>query len=444
MSEPHQFLALLVFLVAAVITGGLAGRVRDQSEAARSRIATIQALYDVSRKLSGTVSLDDVLWVVVRQLAAAVKGPVLVLLGDQGGDLAIRAAFPPEDDMLPGEWAAARWAFAKGEAAGWRTGTLPRATYQFQPVRTPVGVVGVVGFAPPDRDQPLPAEVQRTFAALIDQGALAMERARLVVEARRNETTAERERLQTTLLSSISHDLRTPLASILGSVTSLRGYGARMSQADRDDLLAAIEEETRRLARFIANLLDMTRVEAGAAGLDRGWIDVADAVASAVARARKSFPGRTVAVDLGPDLPPVRGETTLFEQVLFNLLDNADKYGGPEGATAVRAEVATDEVLVAVEDRGRGIPAADLERVFEKFTRLDPGDGRSAGTGLGLAVARGVIEAMGGTIRAESPGGSGQGARLIIRLPAAGPRAAPDQDTEEDDLAGAAQHSGGG
>ena len=424
-AEPRELLALFTFLLVAVLTGGLAGRVRDQSRAALGRAATVQALYDVSRKLSRVTSLDDVLWIVTRQAAAAVAGQALVLLDDgepaSVGDLAIRAAFPPEDELGAADWAAARWAYRRGEAAGWRTGTLPNAQFRFEPIRTSAGIVGVVGYAPGDRGAPLSASRQRTFEALVDQGTLAIERAHLVREARRSEAAAERERLQTTLLSSLSHDLRTPLSSILGAVTSLRGYGPAMTEADRDDLLLAIEEETRRLARFVSNLLDMTRLEAGVTDLKRDWIDVADVLRAAVMRAEKAFPSRTHAILFQPDLPLVRGDSVLFEQAVFNLLDNADKYSRRGTPTTIKAREQTGDVLVSIADKGCGIPAADLDRVFEKFTRVGDGDGRPAGTGLGLSVARGVIEAMGGTIRAESPLDAGHGTRLLIRLPGAAP-----------------------
>ena len=424
-ATPYEFFALIIFLLVGVTTGGLAGRVRDQSSAASDRVRTIQSLYDVSRKLAGTVSIEDVLWVVVRQAAAAIKGQVMILLRETDGaapdELAIRSAFPPEDTLQPGEWAAARWAFTRAEAAGWRTGTLPNALYQFQPIRTSAGIVGVVGFAPSDRSRPLSAEDERALAALIDQGALAIERATLVVEARRGEALAERERLQTTLLSSISHDLRTPLASILGSVTSLREFGDRMDQPARDDLVLTIEEEARRLTRFVANLLDMTRVESGTLDLRRDWIEVSDVLTAAVGRARKAFPARGVELAVEQRDALVQGDAVLLEQVVFNLLDNADKYAEPGPATIVRAMAEGRSLVIAVEDQGRGIPPADLERVFEKFTRLSQGDGRPAGTGLGLAIARGVVEAMGGTIRAESPVRNGRGTRLVVQLPLAEP-----------------------
>ncbi len=422
-ATPHELLALIIFVLVGIVTGGLAGRVRDQSNAARDRVRTIQSLYDVSRKLSATVSIEDVLWVVVRQAAAAINGQVVVLLresdGPEKGELTIRAAFPPDDTLQPGEWAAARWAFSRAEPAGWRTGTLPNAHFQFQPVRTSSGIIGVVGLAPTDRSRPLSAEEERALAALIDQGALAIERATLVVEARRGEAVAERERLQTTLLSSISHDLRTPLAAILGSATSLREYGGRMDQADRDDLVLTIEEEARRLTRFVTNLLDMTRVESGSLDVRRDYIDLSDVLLAAVKRAGRSFPDRVVDLRVQPGAALVQGDAVLLEQAIFNLLDNADKYTAPGSPTVLRAEESGTRMLVTVEDEGCGIPSDAFDRVFEKFTRLSPGDGRPAGTGLGLAIAKGVVEAMGGSIRAESPVRSGRGTRIVVDLPAA-------------------------
>ncbi|MCW6510844.1 sensor histidine kinase KdpD [Lichenifustis flavocetrariae] len=436
-AEPHEVLALGIFLLVAVIAGGLTGRVRDQSQAARTRVTTIQALYDVSRKLSGAISLDDVLWIIARQAAQAIGGQVVILLGEGGktaADLMIRAAFPPEDELGAAEWAAARWAFDHIESAGWRTGTLPNALFRFQPIRTSAGIVGVIGYMPAARGQALSAETERVLGALLDQGTLAIERASLVAESRRNETLAERERLQTTLLSSLSHDLRTPLASILGSVTSLRGYGGQMSEADRDDLMAAIEEEARRLARFVSNLLDMTRVESGVLDLKRDWVDVTDVVRAAVARAEKAFPGRTTRVMVEEGLPLVRGDPLLLQQALFNLLDNADKYSQSGSATTVRATMGIGDVTITVEDEGCGIPAADLVRVFEKFARVTDGDRRPPGTGLGLAVAQGVVDAMGGSIRAESPATAGKGTRIVIHLPVGPPQPLGVEEKELSDV----------
>jgi two-component system, OmpR family, sensor histidine kinase KdpD len=339
------------------------------------------------------------------------------LLG-KGEELELGAALPPEDSLGPGEWAAARWSATRGEAAGWRTATLPNAQFQFRPLRTSRGILGVIGIRPADTRDDLSAEDDRALTALIDQAAVAIERTQLVDEAAKAQSAVDSERLRGALLSSLSHDLRTPLASIMGAVTSLRQLGDKMRASARRDLLATIEEETSRLSRFVANLLDMTRLEAGAVSAKRDLIDAADPVSNAVAHARASFPNRPIEVAIAPERPLVRGDANLLEQVVFNLLDNADKYVPAGSPTVVSVGVLDRGLAISVSDSGPGIPQAELERVFEKFHRVAPGDGRPAGTGLGLSICRGLITAMDGTIRAESPAGHGRGVRVVIELPA--------------------------
>ncbi len=417
-ASPHELLALVIFLVVAIVTGGLAGRIRERSDAAQRRVRQTQTLFDFSRKLSGTAGLDDVLWAVASQTAGAVKGQSIVLLAN-GDDLAIRAAFPPEDTMGPSEWAAARWAMKHGEVAGLGSTTLPNAQYRFSPLRTSRGTVGVIGVKP--GTEILTDDDHRMLESLFDQTAIALERVLLVHEANEAQAVAESERLRSALLSSLSHDLRTPLSSILGAVTSLRSLGERMPKDTRDDLLAAIEEEAIRLTNFVANLLDMTRLESGALDLKRDWVDLGDVVRAAAARARKLWPDRPVAVAIGSDTPLVRGDSALLEQVVFNLLDNANKYAPPGEPVEIGLTGELGDAVLTVTDKGPGIPQQDLERVFAKFYRGIEGDGRSAGTGLGLAIARGVVDTMGGKIAAESPIANGRGTRLRVTLPAATP-----------------------
>jgi two-component system sensor histidine kinase KdpD len=414
-AEPHELFALVIFLLVAVLTGSLAGRVREQADAVRRRAAVTQALYDFSRKLSGTAKLDDVLWVFASHAAATIKGQVIILLSE-GPDLVIRAAFPPEDSLGTAEWAAARWAVGHAEIAGAGSGTLPNIVYQFRPLRTSRGVLGTIGL---QASTVFDAEMERAIAALLDQAAIAIERTLLVEEAAAAEAAAESERLRAALLSSISHDLRTPLSSIMGSVTSLRQLGAQMPEAAREDLLAAIEEEAGRLTRFVTNLLDMTRLESGALNVKHEGMDVTEAVRAAISRARKSFSDRKIELSVAANVSLVRGDTTLLEQVIFNLLDNADKYVPADTPTRVEVDLSGPDVVVSVTDEGPGIPFDQLERVFEKFYRVRRGDGRPPGTGLGLSICRGIIDAMGGSITAESPVRDGHGTRIVIRLPAA-------------------------
>jgi len=195
-----------------------------------------------------------------------------------------------------------------------------------------------------------------------------------------------------------------------------------MPKDTRDDLLAAIEEESVRLTNFVANLLDMTRLESGTLDLKRDWIDLGDVMRAAAARAKKLWPDRPVALTIGPDIPLVRGDSSLLEQVIFNLLDNANKYAPPGEPVDIEVKSEKGAAVLAVTDMGPGIPEQDLERVFAKFYRGVEGDGRRAGTGLGLAIARGVVDAMGGKIQAESPIAQGRGTRLRITLPAANPK----------------------
>ena len=231
----------------------------------------------------------------------------------------------------------------------------------------------------------------------------------------------ENEKVRDALLAALSHDLRTPLSAIAGAATSLRSLGDKMSPAERLELLASIEEETARLSRFVSNLLDMSRIEAGNLKVNRDLVDVADVVQGAAERSRKAFPKQPVRVNLAPDLPFVRADDKLLEQVVFNLLDNAHKYAGDSGAT-IRGRKDGDDVVLSVTDEGPGIKPTDLERVFEKFYRGGRSDGRKPGTGLGLSICRGLIEAMGGTIIAQSPAVRRRGRALSSACP---PRSRP-------------------
>jgi two-component system sensor histidine kinase KdpD len=413
-ASPHEVFALAVFVVAAIIAGSLASRIREQAQAARQRASDMQALYNFSRKLAGTAKPEEVLWTSVTQLQSSIRRHIVMLL-PQGDELEMVAAWPPDTDLGVSEIAAARWAKDRNEFAGAGTGTLPNCRFQFRPLTSPHGVVGVCGFEP--GDEGLDPNSERKLSAILDQAATAIDRARLSAESAAQATRLEGERYREALLSSISHDLRTPLATITGAVTSLRELGERMSPESRDDLLQSIEEEGARLSRFVANLLDMSRITAGTLRAKLDWVDVADVVRSAVERARKYFPAQPFETGIARDLPVIRADSVLLGQVLFNLLDNAAKYGGGEPVNIYARHDGSD-IVVSVTDLGKGIPADDLDRIFEKFYRRSKSDGRAPGTGLGLSIARGFVEAMGGTIHAESPAVKKRGTRIVMRFPA--------------------------
>ena len=416
-AQPEELFALLIFLAVAVLTGSLAGRVRDQRQGVIRNVQVMQSLYDYSRKLSGASSVDDVLWAAAAHMHAAF-GRRIVFLVAEGDDLQIRAAWPPDAQLDPAAMTAARWAQQKNEPAGWRTGTLPRVDYQFRPLVSARGPIAVCGFEPQSRDEPISAEDERALTAILDQTAIALDRALLAREAVKAASMQENEKVRDALLASLSHDLRTPLAGIAGAATSLRALGDKMSAAERLELLTSIEDETARLSRFVSNLLDMSRIEAGNLKVNRDLVDVADVVQGAVERSRKAFPKQVVRVSLAPDLPFVRGDDKLLEQVLFNLLDNAHKYAGDTAAT-VHGRKEGEDVVLSVTDEGPGVKPSDLERIFEKFYRGGRSDGRKPGTGLGLSICRGLVEAMGGTIVAQSPAVRRRGTRIVIRLPGA-------------------------
>ncbi|HRD74697.1 MAG TPA: DUF4118 domain-containing protein, partial [Hyphomicrobiaceae bacterium] len=420
-TQPYELLSLFMFLAVAVVTGSLAGRLSEQATATRERAEATQALFDFSRKLSGVSKLDDVLWLLASQVAAVAKGKSVVLL-DRSDGLTLENSWPPDDQLGTSDWAAARWAHEKQEPAGRSTDTLPSARFQFRPMQGSRGSIGTVGIDAGDADDALSDAVIATIQSFIEQAAVAIERIALVEQATRAETAAAGERLRAALLSSISHDLRTPLASIVGSVTSLRTLGDRMSQLDRGDLLATIEEEAGRLSRFVSNLLDMTRLEAGAIDIRRDWVDVGDVVASAVERARKAFPRRKIATAVSEKIPLIRGDAALLEQVLFNLLDNAHKYTDQGSQTELKVAAESAGITLTVTDRGIGIPPEELERVFDKFYRVAGSDGRAPGTGLGLSICAGIVKGMGGIIRAESPVAGNRGTRITIMLPVAANR----------------------
>ncbi|HEY6578819.1 MAG TPA: DUF4118 domain-containing protein, partial [Rhizomicrobium sp.] len=414
-ADPENVVALFFFMVVAVVASYLSSRVLAQAVAARERAATTENLYLFSRKLAGVFTLDDLLWAAAFQFAQMLKLRVVILI-PEGKGIAVRAGYPPEDTLDEADLAAAKWVWQHASPAGRGADTLPGAKRLFLPMRTGRGTVGIVGL---DSDRPGPLltpDQRRLFDALSDQAALAIERVNLSEDIDRTRLAAETERLRSALLTSISHDLRTPLASILGSASTLGSQRAMLDQRAREELIGTIQEEAERLNRFIANLLDMTRLESGAIAPNLDFVDVADIAGSAIRRASGVLAHHEMRVDIAADLPMLKLDPVLFEQALFNLLDNAGKYAPPGSKVELRAERDHDRVRLEVADEGDGIPPEDLERIFDKFYRVQALDRKRAGTGLGLAVCRGFVEAMGGTIRAANRADR-RGALLTITLP---------------------------
>jgi two-component system sensor histidine kinase KdpD len=414
-TDPTNVAAFFFFMLIAILVSNVAARVRTQADSAIGRIRTTELLYAFSRKLAGTATLDDVLWATAYQAALMLKVRVVLLL-PENGILTVKAGYPPEDQLDKADLAAANWAWDNDRSAGRGSDTLPGAKRLFLPMRTGRGPIGVIGIDDDKTGPLLTPDQRRLLDALVDQGALAIERALLVEDMDRVKRTAESDRLRSALLTSISHDLKTPLASVLGAASAMRDLSGGLTDAEKRDLLATVIDESERLNRFIANLLDMTKLESGAIKPNTALHDVGEIVGSALRRAGKMLVHHKVSLELDADLPMLELDAVLFEQALFNLLDNAAKYAPHDTTISIRGWRDQDFVVLQIIDEGEGIPRSELESVFDKFHRAQKGDHVPPGTGLGLAISRGFVEAMHGIISADNRNDR-TGAVLTIRLP---------------------------
>jgi two-component system, OmpR family, sensor histidine kinase KdpD len=416
-SDPANVVALFFFMFVAVAASMLAARTRSQTEAARREARTTAELYAFSRKIAGVVDLYDLQWIVVTHLARLLNAEVVILML-QDGRLEPSAAFPPDSEFSDADLAAARWSWEADSTTGRGTDTLPGGRWLFVPIRTGRSPVAVIGVLPTTAGHVLSTAERQLLDAVGNQAAVAIERVTLVADIDQARLGAERERLRSSMLTSVSHDLRTPLASIIGALSSLRSRSTRFDEPTREELLGTAQSEAERLDRFVGNLLDMTRLDAGAIVPKREPVDAGDLVSTALRRAGPILQDRAVTSAVAPDLPPLSLDFVLAEQALFNLLDNAVKYSPADGRIEVAARPVGGQVEIVVRDEGPGIPPQALDRLFDKFYRADAGDRRRAGTGLGLAIARGFVEAQGGTIAARNRTDR-SGAEFIMSYPAA-------------------------
>jgi len=419
-SDTQYFVTFGVMLVVALLISGLATRVREQAEAARQRERRTATLYALSRDLAGTRGLEEIARSAARHTSEALSVQAAVILERDDGRLVALAAPPAFFTLEPREEAVVRWVLEHGRSAGLGTDTLPGAGALFVPLVGTSAALGALGVRPsggrgPSHDQHL------LIDAIASQAAAAVERARLAEDAERALVAAETERLRSALLSSVSHDLRTPLASITGAVSSLLEGGGTLTDESRRELLETIQEESGWMNRLVRNLLDMTRLESGSLRLQKEWHPVEEIVGSALGRLDDRLAGRRVTTRLPEDLPLVPLDGMLIEQVLVNLLENATKYTDPGTPIQVSAWAEPGRVTLEVADEGPGLPPGHEERVFEKFFRH--ADKGRPGAGLGLAICRGIVVAHGGRIWAENRPGGGAAFRFTLPVPAERPGA---------------------
>ncbi len=416
--HPGDVLTFAIFFAVAAATGWLTGRVRDQARLSAQRASAVTALLAASRRLSAASTQAETAQALADQAAAASGGRAVVLLPHES-ELVQTAGAPTTALLTTGAMAAARWAWDKGEAAGSGTGTLPQVGWTFWPL---VGLRGRAGVAGVEFNERAGPDDERLVAALLDQGAVALERAELAAATVENEALRRSDKLRAALLNSISHDLRTPLSTVMGATTTLIDYGRTLKADVRGDLLLSIREEAERLNRYVGDLLDMTRLEGGALKTRSEWTDMRDVLDAAINRVSRRLEHRELARDFPPELTAVQTDPGLLEQAIVNILENAIAYSPDSSRIEVAAYEDRGNVVISIEDEGPGIPQADIERVFEKFRRLEePSDRargeRNKGAGLGLSIAKGFVEAMGGRIAAASPLIQGRGTRVLISLP---------------------------
>ncbi|HEY1244659.1 MAG TPA: sensor histidine kinase KdpD [Hyphomicrobiaceae bacterium] len=416
-AQPHELLALVIFLIVAVTAATLAGRVRDQARLTVQRMRSTRRLYEFTRKLSALATVDKVAEAAASEVNASLGRQAAVLL-DQDGELTVRAAWPPVEELDTAAMTAARWAHAHDEPAGADTATLPAVPWYFVPLRTPRSRVGVVGIAQSGEAWPPDPEARALLDTLTEQTAAALERALLTREIVSTRSAAETERVRNTLLASVSHDFRTPLSSILGSATSLLDYGDKLGAEARQDLLAHIRGEAEALDGMVRNLLAITRIDAGALEPRKDLVDLREVVEHVVAAVRRRGAAQRLVIGLPPGLPPVHADPTLIAQALTNVVGNAVVHTPKETTVAIDAEVSAASIGLRVTDDGAGIAPDMLPQIFDKFARArGTAGGKDEGAGLGLAIAKGIMAAHGGSIAAQSPVAGGRGTRMILTLP---------------------------
>lgn len=425
MHRTHELVTVGFFLIVGLIGGQLAGRLRNQVMALRSTNEQTQTLLSLSRRLAAAVDLPTVHREATTAIAEHLHVPVVLLAPGDEGKLEQAASSQEEVDLNDKAWSAAQWAYDHRHPSGFQTDTLPVIDWRFLPLSLEEECFGVVGVYQPI--QGLRSEHLTAIDALVTQVTLVMARTRLATSLEQAKVAEETERLRSALLSSVSHDLRTPLASMIGAASSLRSLGDALSADDRHELLDSVISEGERLNRYIQNLLDMTRLGHGTLKLERDWIGIDDILNSALRRTRELLHDRRLVRSIDPGLPLLYVHPALIEQALVNVIENAAKFS-PEGAEVRVAATRDDgEMLITVSDEGPGIPPDQREKVFNIFFTGGEGDRGKHGSGLGLAICNGMVGAHGGRIKAL-PGPGGRGTTIAIHLPLLEP---PGDDKEE-------------
>lgn len=414
-SDIQYLLTFAVMLVVALTISGLAVRTRQQAELARHQERRTAVLYALSRDLATHRGTGVLVQLAGKHLREVFDGQVAIFLADVDKRVQLQRGELLHFEFDPKESGVAQWVFEHNERAGPGTDTLPGASALYLPLVGSAGSIGVVAVRPTESNRLSDPDQLHLLESLVNQVALAIERTHLSEEAQQAHVRAETERMRNAILSSVSHDLRTPLATITGAASSLLDKEGPIDPAARLELARSIHREAGRLDRLLKNLLDMMRIEAGAVQLSKEWHPVDEVVGAALARLEGRLDDHVILTSFPGDLPLVLVDGVLLEQVLINLVENALKYAPAGSAIDLSASAGDQEVIVEVADRGPGLSPGEERRIFEKFYRAQPA--RERGVGLGLTICRGIIEAHGGRIWAENRPGGGAVFRFAIPLP---------------------------
>ncbi len=411
-ADRRYFLTFATMFAVGFVLSELAGRVKRQERDALAREERTAVLYSLSKELSSANVPTQIAEVAARHAADVFAAHAVVLQAQEDGTLVCLGVSPADAKLDAKELGVARWSIEHLELAGFGTDTLPGASSICAPLRASSTALGVLALLPTEKHA-LRAEQRSFLDVFCRQVAIALERVRLAEDARAAAVRAKSEEMRSSLLSAVSHDLRTPLAAITGAASSLRD-DTNLSHATRVDLVGSICDEAERLEKLVANLLDMTRIESGTIALRRDWIPLDEIIGSALTRLEVNLDNRPVRTELPSEVPLLFVDPVLFEQIFINVVENACKYTPPGTPIEVRAFKDGESVVIELRDHGAGFPAGCEEKLFEKFYR-GPHVGVT-GAGLGLAICRGIAEAHGGSIRADNASGGGALFRILVPI----------------------------
>lgn len=428
-ANSQYLITLAAMLIVAVVISNLMANVRSQARVAASRERFATALYAMSKDLAASRSEDDIVSVAVSHLAEEFGGQAAILFPNPAGELCYPALSPAPESLRSADLGLAQWAFRHKRAAGCGTAQQTEAPAVYFPLHDKDSVFGVLALQSAQPQRPFPPEQYKLLDTMLRQISQALVRNRLAEQAKLTQMQVETERLRNALLSAISHDLRTPLATIIGSATALADDEGHLQAADKLELSRAIADEAIRMSNLVNNLLDMARLESGTPELDRQWYPIEEIIGSVLTRQHKALDDRSVKVRMPPGIPMLYADVVMIEQVLTNLLENAIRHSPDGSELEIRVETSHSRANIAIADRGPGIPAGLEDKLFEKFYQTQR-EAAQSGVGLGLAICRAIVELHGGRIGARNRPDGGAVFEFGLPLEQAPPVLVPEEPVE--------------